>query len=140
MAKRPKGEQVKVFAENGSRVLHFTTLERAALHERAGAWRPDFCQITGRLLGYRIVGIELRRVDMDLRSMHTTAALTKSDIETVAGCRGRSHTIGLREDDRAARIKNGRPPEDRIERRIATFRVYKKVGAAKGDILRAWPK
>ena len=52
----------------------------------------------------------------------------------------RSRTRGLRELDRMKRIADGEAPEDEVERVQAKVRVYAVVGAARGDILRAWPR
>jgi hypothetical protein len=38
------------------------------------------------------------------------------------------------------RIADGEAPEDEVERVQATVRVYAVVGAARGEILRAWPR
>jgi hypothetical protein len=134
-------KSIKVFpADGGFRVLWFVTIEHAEQKEQLGIWRPEYDSVTGCFLGMRIVGGVERKVDADLRSTPMPAALTRAEMETVAGCRGRSHTIGRREQQRLEEIARGCSPEDRIERTLAKFRVYDKVGAAKGDILKAWPK
>lgn len=138
MNKATRRDAVKVFAaEGGDRIIRRTDLRTAELHEQAGAWRRDYDPRTGVLKGFRIIGVELRRVDSDLRSMHTTASISAAEMETNLGS---SRTYGLREDERLERIRQGKPPEDRVERVKAKVRVYAYVGASKGDILRVWPR
>lgn len=107
--------------------------------------RPEFDQATGALLGYRVLGAEMRRVDADLRSMPSCAAIsgpnpkTRRPGEMEINCE-RSRTEGCPEGARLEMAADGLPPEDRVERVRAKVRVYAQVGAAKGDILRVWPR
>lgn len=140
MSKQAKSREFRVFAADCDRVVQRASAQQAEIYERSGVWRRDYDTTTGELKGFRLIGCEHRRVDMDLRSQQTPATLTKAAMETIAGCNGISRTIGLREDRRLDRIRRGQSPEDQIERDLAKFRVYPHVGAAKGDILRAWPK
>lgn len=140
MAKQPKSREFRVFAADCDRVLQRASAQQAEIYERSGIWRREYDGVTGAHIGFRVIGREMRRVDMDLRTMQTPATLTKAAIETIAGCRGSSHTAHLSEADRLERVRNGRAPEDQIERDLAKFEVYPFVGAAQGDILRAWPK
>ena len=141
MAKLAKSRQFRVFpAEGGFSVITRASLEVGAQHEQLGIWRREYDSSTGQHIGYRVIGVELQRVDADLRSQRTPASISAAENLINAGGRRGSRTIGLTEPDRLARIKNGDEPEDRAERVIAKVRVYVRVGAAKGDILRAWPK
>ncbi len=133
-----KKQPLKVYAaEGGDRIIARTDLRTAELHEKAGAWRREFDSQTGALKGFRIVGVEMRRVDMDLPSMRTSAAISREEMELNLA---HSHTKGLREADRLALEVNHRAPEDRVERVQAKVRVYAVMGPAKGDILRVWPR
>lgn len=142
MSKRKSktSQGVRVFEQgSGFRVVQRTDQQTALLYEALGVWRPVFDQVTGRLLGYRVVGLEAKGDD-DLPHSFTTAAISKTEMEVNAMGTRASHTFRLSEADRLACIKNGRPPEDAVERTIAKVRVYPYVGGAKGDILKAWPK
>lgn len=141
MAKKAKSEQFKVFAaEGGYRRIAQTSLKEALLYEALGVWRREYDKTTGQHIGFRLVGAETDRVDGDLPHSFTSVAISKTEMEINAGGIRSSHTFRLTEPDRLARIKNGLPPEDAAERTLAKVRVYKRVGAARGDILRVWPK
>jgi hypothetical protein len=138
---RPANRELKVFhAEGGFRVMTRVSLMHAELCERMGAWRREYDTGTGDLLGFRVIGPEARKGDVEIRSVQTTATISKAEIEMNIGMAGRSKTYGLCEMDRLERLKAGELPEDRIERTIAKVRVWPMVGAAKGDVVRAWPR
>jgi len=141
MAKRQKSEEFKVFADGGGyHPIRRTGAEEARLNEALGVWRREYDQQTGRLLGFRLVGAEIDKVDADLPHIGAPVAISRTVMEvTVEGTRA-SHTFGLCERDRLQRIKDGKPPEDWAERQLQKARVYGKVGAARGDILTAWPR
>lgn len=128
---------VKLLAERGSKPIRYVTAEQARLMEEMGAWRPEFDQVSGVLLHYRLIGVELQKVDADLKSIHTTAAISPHEMELNVV---RSRTKGLREEARLTRIKAGEFPEDPAERVQAKVRVYAVIGAGRSDILRVWPK
>jgi hypothetical protein len=141
MAKRAKSELYKVFsADAGYRLLTRTSLKDALIYEALGVWRREYDKTTGAMLGFRLVGAEINKVDSDLRHVGTTVAISRTEMEVNAAGTRASHTFGLREADRLARMKNGMPPEDKAERTMAKVRVYRHVGAALGDILRVWPQ
>jgi hypothetical protein len=138
MAKLSKQRAFKVFpAEGGFSALTRASLEVGTQHELQGVWRREYDPTTGEHIGFRIVGEEARRVDSDLRSMRSTAAISANEMQLNVQ---RSRTYGLREEDRLARIKRGQMPEDRVERVKAKTSVYAVITHAKGDILRVWPK
>jgi hypothetical protein len=101
-----------------------------------GTMREVYDEITGHLLGYQVLGAGELRGDQDLPSLTSTAAISQREMQINAGELGRSHTAGLREQDRIER----RVPEDRVERVQRKVFVFPHVGAAKGDILRVWPR
>ena len=103
-------------------------------------WRREYDKTTGAMIGFRMVGAETNKVDSDLPHSFTSVAISKTEMEVNAAGTRSSHTFRLTEPDRLARIKNGLPPEDAAERTIAKVRVYNQVGAARGDILRVWPR
>ena len=135
---RIAGNVMKVFpAEGGFRVLTRANAQMGAQHEKLGIWRREYDPTTGEWIGYRVIGEEARKVDADLRSMRSTAAISANEMEINLA---RSRTFGLCEQDRLQRVARGQQPEDRAERVQAKVRVYAVIGAAKGDILRVWPK
>lgn len=163
-----KSKEIKVFpAEGGFRVLRQTSRERAELQESLGLIRREYDSRSGSLLGFRVVGVELHRIDSDLKSMPSSSSIsgpkpsvyrgpTVSDAdcdedmcagrgarlsgEIEMNALGKSRTWGRSELDRLIRQRNGLAPEDKIERVKAKVRVYALVGPAKGDILRVWPR
>lgn len=111
--------------------------ERAEQLEALGVYQREYCTITGRQLGFRVIGHEARRVDADLKSMPSTVAISASEMNLNVE---RSRTYGMREEERLSRIKNGRDPEDKVERVKAKVRVYAIIGPGERDILRVWPR
>lgn len=105
-----------------------------------GTMREVHDSITGHLLGYQVLGANEQRGDQDLASQPSTAAISRSEMEINAFARfedGKSHTAGLSEDRRAAR----RVPEDRVERVQQKVLMFeRRIGPAKGDVLRVWPR
>jgi hypothetical protein len=141
MAKKAKSEQFNVYAtEAGYRRIAKTSLKDAQIYEALGVWRREYDKTTGAHIGFRLIGEESNRVDADLPHSFTSVAISKTEMEINAAGKRSSHTFRLTEPDRLARIKNGLPPEDAAERALAKVRVYPYVGAAKGDILRVWPR
>lgn len=120
----------------GRRVIRLTTLADAGLYEQLGVWRRDYDTRTGALLGFRLVGAEVKKVDGDLRSMASCVSIGPREMEMQLM---RSRTFGLREEARLQRIKKGLPPEDEVERVQAKNAVYPHVGAKVGGMLEAWP-
>lgn len=124
-------------AGGGEQISRHVSREKALCLEQAGAVRREFCSVSGALIGFRVVGLENRRVDTELRTTHSSTSIDRR--EMICNIE-RSRTHGLPELERAARIANGQPPEDRAERVQAKVRVYAIIGASKGDILRVWPR
>lgn len=135
---RSRNRLAKVFPSDGTfRVIRYTSLEDAELNVRLEVLCPEFDQLSGAHLGYRMTGLD-KAVDQDLMPMFTTACISARDMECNA--LDRSHTKGLSEIHRLERMVNGKAPEDRAERVQAKVRVYAVIGPARGDILRVWPK
>jgi hypothetical protein len=138
MQKTAKRDAVKVYAaEGGDRIIRRTDLATAELHEAMGSWRREYDTASGFLKGFRVIGVELRREDSDLCTMHSTAAISANEMQVNVE---RSRTHGMRELQRLERAKAGRLPEDQVERVQAKVRVYAVIMPAKGDILRVWPR
>ncbi|UWZ84639.1 hypothetical protein [Occallatibacter riparius] len=134
---RRNGDQFKVYAaEGGFRVIQRTSLANAQLYEALKIWRREYDTVTGAHIGFRVIGAESKKVDSDLRSIQTAAAIDSAEMELNVE---RSCTAGLPEVLRLKRAKEGRLPEDEVERVQAKIAVYPHVGAAQGDILRVWP-
>jgi hypothetical protein len=137
---RRRARSYAVYAAEGRKVIDRTTLEHAEWMEKRGIWRRVYNTMTGELEAFRIDGADTQRVDQDQRHIETTPTFSETEMERVAGCHGKSRTMRMREADRQDRAKHHELPEDEIERTIAKLRVYPLVGAAQGDILKAWPK
>jgi len=138
--KRSRPKSYSVLAATGSKVIDRTTLEGAREYEQRGIWRREYDTQTGELRGFRVDGADVTRVDLDLPHMQTTVAISRTEMEVNAFGMRSSHTFRMTEPERLQQAKNGLPPEDMVERTIAKIRVYKLVGAARGDILKAWPR
>jgi hypothetical protein len=141
MAKR-SSNQFQVFpAEGGFQAIRRESREHAEELVLREILRPEFDQVTGELKGYRVLGAEMRRVDMDVRSIPSTAGISGPNPAThrvgemELNCE-RSRTERMREDVRCQQPV----PEDRVERIHAKVRVYARIGPARGDILRVWPR
>jgi hypothetical protein len=141
MAKR-SSNQFQVFpAEGGFQAIRRESREHAEQLVMREILRPEFDQVTGELKGYRVLGAEMRRVDTDVRSIPSTAGISGPNPAThrvgemELNCE-RSRTERMRED-----VRRQQPvPEDRVERIHAKVRVYARIGPARGDILRVWPR
>ena len=122
----------------GWRVIHHKVrLDYGRRQCARGIWRERFDEETCELVGFQLLSPEEMAGDVDLETMPgSTATIKKAEMEALAGLRGASRTAGLYEDARLER----RQPEDFVERTEAKVRVYPFVHAARGDILRAWPK
>lgn len=133
-----KSKQFKVFpAGGGYAVIRRVSLQQAEAMEAREVCRRDYDRSTGELLGFRVIGIEHRKMDSELRSTPTTPEISVGEMEMNVL---RSRTYRLNEEMRLKLIKDGEMPEDAIERAQAKIRVYPLVGAAKGDILRVWAR
>jgi hypothetical protein len=133
---RRRERDFPVFPNEGRKIIRRTTRAHAEIYEALGIWRREYDGQTGELVGFRLVGAELHKGDADLRSLMTSASISEKEMQLNVG---RSRTYGLREVDRMKLIKDGELPEDEVERTQAKVRVYPLIGAAQGDILRAWP-
>jgi hypothetical protein len=129
-----------LLADSGERTLKMVRIAEAELFEALGVWRRVYDKTSGAFKGFKVVGAEVEKVDANLRHIDTQPTISRTEMEIVAGCHGRSKTYGRREFDRLKLIKDGELPEDEIERTLAKFRVYPHVGAAQGDILKVWPR
>ena len=133
-----KGREVKVFsAGSGYRVIRCASRAKAEKFEAMGIWRREYDPANGEQLGFRVVGIEDRKMDSELPRTPTVPEITAIEMEMNLM---RSRTYRLSEEQRLKLIKDGKMPEDAIERAKAKIRVYPFVGAAKGDILKVWPR
>ena len=131
---------VKFLGDTSDRTQKMVRVAEAELFEALGVWRREYDKTTGELKGYRVVGAEVEKVDSNLRHIETQPTISRTEMEMIAGCHGRSKTYGLRELDRLQRIKDGEDPEDDIERATAKYRVYRHPRVEeKGGILKAWP-
>jgi hypothetical protein len=124
--------------EGGWRVIRrVRRLEAGRRQCERGAWREQFNEESGELIGWRLVSPEEMTGDQAIQTTAgSTAAIVAAEMETNAGLRGRSYTARLSEDERLER----QAPEDFIERTTAKVRVWPDVHGAPGDILRAWPR
>lgn len=140
MGKAKGDKKVLLFAAGpGMRVIRKVEMDQAARMEAAGAWLPVFDGMTARLEGYRVVGDAERKVDADVRSRQTAATITRGVMERNA----MATRLTLGQIGRTARFlekQDGRRPESSMLRDQAMVLVYAQVGAAKGDVLRAWPR
>jgi hypothetical protein len=142
---------IKLYAAEttlGWRVVREVPLEQGLQKESAGAWRRVLDPITHELAGFQLISGKAERIDKDLSSIQSSSSISGpsrrdtpqklSEMEINAG--QRSSTVWLNEEEREERAAAGRPPEDRAERVQAKVAVYAHLGAAKGDILRVWPR
>jgi hypothetical protein len=137
MSKRSKN-QLPVFPGDGSfRELRRERRERAEQLVLRELLRPEFDTKSGALIGYRVLGVELRKVDTDLKSIRTRVLPGAAEMQLNLE---RSATEGLSERMRREREANGKDPEDRVERLHATLAVLPYIRDVKGDIRRLWPK
>jgi hypothetical protein len=126
-----------VFPGEGRRVIDRATIQQAEAYELAGIWRREYDTMTGKLVAFRLEGVDGWKMDGDLKTVRSSSTISHGEMELNLL---RSRTFMLSEEQRLQLIKDGRAPEDVIERAKAKIRVYVRVGAAKGDILRAWPR
>ncbi len=133
---RGMAKSVLVFAAGaGSQVIRRVELAQAEHMEAAGAWRREYDTLSGRLLGFRLISVEARKVDSDIRTRPSTAGITKSEMERNALARRRPlGALGRSMPGRENRA------ESVVARTQAKVIVYPLVGAAAGDILRVWPR
>lgn len=122
-------------SESTCRIVRRVSPEEAEKMEALGVWERRYDQYSGELMGYRLAP---RRDDSDMPTAGRTPAAISAD-EMELNCE-RSATSGMPEILRLKREKEGRSAEDHIERVQCKVFVWPLVGAAKKDILRAWPK
>jgi hypothetical protein len=122
-------------SESTCRIVRRVSPEEAEKCEALGLWERRYDENSGELMGYRLAA---RRDDSDKPTAGwTPAAISANEMELNTEY---SRTSGLPEFMRLKREKEGFPAEDRIERVQCKVLVWPLVGAAKRDILRAWPK
>jgi hypothetical protein len=133
-----KSKEFKIFpAGGGYAVIRRVSRQQAEAMEAREVCRRDYDKVTGELLGFRVIGIEHRKMDSELPRTPTVPEITVVEMEMNLM---RSRTYRLSEEQRLRLIKDGKMPEDAIERAQAKIRVYPFVGQAKGDILNVWPR
>jgi hypothetical protein len=83
----------------------------------------------GSFIGVQVIAAV--KSDQDLQSGASSLTITAKEVMINAGCRGRSRTIGMCEEQRINRRADGPnddghalPPEDRIERVLAKVRQW----------------
>lgn len=121
----------------GWRRLHVVHSRQGEKKVARGVWRKVVDE-AGNHIGYQPVAPAAARVDMDVRSQPSSAAISLREMKVNA--EATSRTDGLPEQRRNERIAAGKAPEDLAERVRRKVQVYASVGAARGDILRAWPR
>jgi hypothetical protein len=129
-------------SEMASRILRRVSPAEAEKFEAMGLWERRYDTRSGELIGYWMCA---KRDDRDVPSAGwTPTAISGDEMEinaaTVAFAGNRSRTVGLSEERRLERVKQGLPAEDHAERVQCKVLVFPHVGAAKGDILRVWPR
>lgn len=133
---RAAGRRFMLYAESGGqcRVVRMLTREDGELMVLGGKARRRYDDYSGELIGYTL-GLAGRneRGDYDVRSLASSASISAREMDENLMP---SRTRGMSEDRRMLE----KQPEDRVERVQAKVRVYAIVGAAPGDILRAWPR
>src|SRR5690349_7188746 len=113
MGKRSKN-QLPVFPAGGGFIaIRHEKRDRAEQLVLREMLRPEFDQVTGALVGYRVLGADMRKVDSDLKSIRTRVMIGPAEMELNLE---HSATEGLSEARRREREVNGKPPEDRVER------------------------
>jgi hypothetical protein len=122
-------------SESACRVVrHRVSLDEAEKFEALGIWERRYDTYSGELMGFRITA---RSDDTDKPTAGwSAAAISANEMELNTEY---SRTFGLPEMMRLKREKEGLPAEDHIERVQCKILVWPLVGAAKHDILRAWP-
>jgi hypothetical protein len=137
MASQRNLNKLPIFAAGTSgRIVGWWKPAKAARWEALGLARREYDATTGKLIGYReLSGAELKNESLQ-PLMEMPALMDADQMELNLG---RSATRGLSEQRRVDRVGVTGCLEDRIERVQAKVRVYQNVGAARGDILRAWP-
>ena len=122
-------------ADGGFRIVRRVLMPEGEMQVQMEALDREHDPTSGDFIGFRIAGAAAG-VDSKIASRPTSVAITPREMLLNLE---RSRTRGLREPDRLARLLSGRPAEDDVERAQAKIRVWPLVGAARGDILRAWP-
>lgn len=92
----------------------------------------------GNHIGYQILEAPAERGDKDITSQPSAVAISVSEMQVNAECTSR--TEGMAEPRRLERLARIGEAEDLVERVQMKVKVYAHLGAAKGDILRVWPR
>lgn len=122
----------------GWRVVRDVSFAAGEAKVESGEWQRVYDAAMNHI-GYQPMKGE-KPIDEGIPSIHSCASISRSETEINAGLRGESHTAGMVEMERSRRIARGLMPEDKVERVVAKIRVWKKLGAKRGDIARVWPK
>jgi hypothetical protein len=129
-------------ASRGWRVIRQVPFAKGSEKVAAGEWAL-LCHTDGTPWYFQIIANF--KADADLPASEPTRPITAHESALNAGLFGQSRTAGMPEDVRLSRhdrydTDRPLPPEDAVERAMAKTRVWPKVGEAKGDILKAWPR
>lgn len=135
--KQGKPRYVPLFSaesESSCKIIRRVSLDEAEKFEALGVWDRRYDSYSGELMGFRI---SAKSDDSDkLSAGWTPAAISPAEMELNTDP---SITFGMSEIRRLEREKQGLPAEDHVERVKCKVLVWPLVGAAKKDILRAWP-
>lgn len=126
----------------GWSIIRGVSFEKGESKVALGVWRRVNDEL-GNHIGYQMLASAVARGDLDLASRPQPVAITMRQMEMNAFqvfADGRSRTIGAREEHRMERVAQGFEPEDEIERVHRKVQVFRKITAAKQDILRLWPR
>jgi hypothetical protein len=121
----------------GWRVVRRVSLAQGLKKEEAGVWRRVLEAGTGQLMGFQMVGSNAARVDRDIPTIHSSAAITAREMGLNVE---HSRTMGMDEERRDERVAAGLAPEDAAERVQCKVMVYPYVNGRPGDIVRVWPR
>lgn len=121
----------------GWRIMHRITFRRGEAKVARGVMRRVIDE-AGNHIGYQPLAVTAVHGDRDIPSQHSAASISLQEMKVNA--EGVSRTVGLPALQRDERVAAGRAPEDRVERVQRKVQVYPHIGAAKGDILRVWPR
>ena len=121
----------------GVRVIRMVSLEEGLKAEARGAWRRKYDPMTRMLIGFELLGSAEQAGDRDLKSLHSSASISRREMELNVE---RSRTAGLTEERRLERAANHQLPEDQVERVQCKVLVYPVINGKSGDILRVWPR
>jgi hypothetical protein len=125
----------------GWRIIRKISFDAGESKVAQGVWRRVNDEL-GNHIGYQILSAAAHRVDLDLPSRPQPVSITAAQSELNAYTvftDGSSRTAGMTEERRMERAARGLDPEDEVERLQMKISVFKKLGAARGDIIRVWP-